>query len=70
MAAQEIRAGLPILPFADAAAFDAWLERQPGDSAGLWLKLARQGSGIITVSRAEAIDAALCHSTLMMMPAG
>jgi uncharacterized protein YdeI (YjbR/CyaY-like superfamily) len=61
MAADEIRAGLPILAFADAAAFHAWLARQPADSPGLWLKLAKQGSGIASLSKAEAIDAALCH---------
>jgi uncharacterized protein YdeI (YjbR/CyaY-like superfamily) len=61
MATDEMRAGLPILGFRDAAAFDAWLDAQPADSPGLWLKLSKQGSGVVSLSRAEAIDAALCH---------
>jgi uncharacterized protein YdeI (YjbR/CyaY-like superfamily) len=57
----EMRSELPIIGFADAAAFDQWLAEQPADSAGLWLKLAKKGSGFASVSKAEAIDAALCH---------
>ena len=57
----EEKAGLPVLAFADADAFERWLESQPEDSPGLWLKLAKAGSGIRTVTKAEAIDAALCH---------
>jgi uncharacterized protein YdeI (YjbR/CyaY-like superfamily) len=57
----ETRAGLPIIGFADSAAFERWLGGQPEGSAGLWLKLAKQGSGVASVSKAEAIDAALCH---------
>jgi uncharacterized protein YdeI (YjbR/CyaY-like superfamily) len=57
----EQRAGLPILAFADAGALEHWLESQPADSKGLWLKLAKAGSGRRSVTKAEAIDAALCH---------
>lgn len=57
----DIRAGLPVMGFVDAAAFEAWLGDQPRTSSGLWLKLAKKGSGIASLSRAEAIDAALCH---------
>ncbi|MEN3748817.1 YdeI/OmpD-associated family protein [Sphingomonas sp. HF-S3] len=57
----EQRAGLPIVGFANAAAFDAWLAAEPRSSKGLWLKLAKKDSGIASLSKAEAIDAALCH---------
>ena len=57
----EVRAGLPIVGFADADAFEAWIEAQSDDAPGLWLKLARKGSRIASLSKAEAIDAALCH---------
>jgi uncharacterized protein YdeI (YjbR/CyaY-like superfamily) len=57
----ETRKGLPILSFADAAALEAWLERQPRDSAGMWLRLAKKGSGVASVAKPEAVDAALCH---------
>ena len=55
------RAGLPIRAFADAAAWEQWLAGQPRDSRGVWLKLAKAGAGVASVSKAEAIDAALCH---------
>lgn len=61
MSATETRAGLPILAFPTTAAFESWLAAQLPDSAGLWLKLAKQGSAIASLSKAEAIDAALCH---------
>lgn len=60
-AVDETRAGLPIRAFASAALFEQWLADQPPDSKGLWLKLARQGAGVASVSKQEAIEAALCH---------
>lgn len=57
----EERAGLPILAFKDLSVFERWLETQPATSPGLWIKLAKRDSGIPSVSRSEAIDAALCH---------
>jgi len=56
-----MRAGLPILAFADAGTFEDWFKRAPADSPGLWLRLAKDGSGHASLSKAEAIDAALCH---------
>jgi uncharacterized protein YdeI (YjbR/CyaY-like superfamily) len=60
----ETRNGLPIMAFADAAALESWLDAQASDSVdehrGIWLKLAKAGSGVASVSRQEAIDAGLC----------
>ncbi|MEO9132298.1 MAG: hypothetical protein ABI240_13950, partial [Sphingomonas sp.] len=56
-----MRTGLPIRAFADAAAWEAWLGAQPRDVRGLWLKLAKVGAGVSSVSKPEAIDGALCH---------
>jgi uncharacterized protein YdeI (YjbR/CyaY-like superfamily) len=61
MTEAEIRAGLPVLSFADSAAMEAWLERHGAASAGFWLRLFRKGSGAASVAKAEAVDAALCH---------
>ena len=57
----EERAGLPIIAFADADALDNWFEREARNSRGLWIKFAKAGSGIASVTKAQAIDAALCH---------
>lgn len=51
---------LPVLPFADASAWEAWLVVHP-DAKGVWLKIAKKDSGIATVTYAEALDVALCH---------
>jgi uncharacterized protein YdeI (YjbR/CyaY-like superfamily) len=52
---------LPIIAFKSQPPWEAWLASQPENSRGLWLKLAKKSSGIASVSRQEAIDAALCH---------
>lgn len=57
----EIRAGLPVMSFPDAAAFEAWLAAEPRASKGAWLRLPRKGTVMTSLSKAEAIDAALCH---------
>ena len=55
------RRDLPVIAFASREAWDAWLSVQPVGAKGLWLKLARKTSGIQSVSRDDAVDAALCH---------
>ena len=55
------RQGLPILPFASKAAWSAWLAANHDTSKGLWLKIAKAGSGNNSVVYAEALDVALCH---------
>lgn len=52
---------LPVIAFSSEQAFDAWLGSQPADCRGLWLKVAKKSSGIASISRAEAVDSALCH---------
>jgi uncharacterized protein YdeI (YjbR/CyaY-like superfamily) len=56
----EVRGGLAIVRFADRAALAAWLERQPGDHPGLWLKIAKKGSPVGSVGQSEAVEAGLC----------
>ena len=55
------RADLPVIPFASRDAWSAWLEEQHATSDGLWLKIARKGSGIDTVTYAQALEVALCY---------
>jgi uncharacterized protein YdeI (YjbR/CyaY-like superfamily) len=50
-----------VIAFASREAWDVWLSAQSADAKGLWLKLARKSSGIQSVARDDAIDAALCH---------
>jgi len=53
--------GLPILPFSSQRAWEKWLDEHHRTSKGLWLKIAKKGSGIDSVDYAEALDVALCH---------
>ncbi|HEX4694264.1 YdeI/OmpD-associated family protein [Sphingomonas sp.] len=55
------KAGLPVLDFANLAAWEKWLGEQPGDARGLWLKLAKAGNDASSLTKAQAIDGALCH---------
>jgi uncharacterized protein YdeI (YjbR/CyaY-like superfamily) len=54
------RGGLPILLFESQEALERWLEEQPGEHGGIWLKLAKKGSGERSVTLAEAVDSGLC----------
>jgi uncharacterized protein YdeI (YjbR/CyaY-like superfamily) len=46
--------------FASAAAFERWLSVHHAREPELWLRLHEKGSGLPTITRAEAIDVALC----------
>ena len=57
----EEKQGLPIRPFPSQQAWEAWLGEHHATSNGLWLKIAKKGTGIDTVTFAEALDSALCY---------
>lgn len=57
----ETRLGLPIRAFDDDAAFDRWLEAEPRTSPGFWMKIGKKGTTPAGISKAAAIDVALCH---------
>jgi uncharacterized protein YdeI (YjbR/CyaY-like superfamily) len=50
---------LPTLPFETSRAFDQWLAKNHASSSGVWLKLAKAGSGIASIRYAEAVEVAL-----------
>jgi uncharacterized protein YdeI (YjbR/CyaY-like superfamily) len=51
--------GLPVLSFGSRRDWGAWLEGNHSVSSGVWLKIAKRGAGIESVSHAEALDDAL-----------
>lgn len=51
---------LPVLFFESQSDLEDWLEENHAGSAGMWLKLAKKGSGVPSVSRADALDSFLC----------
>ena len=51
----------PILVFANKKKWADWLARQHDKSSGVWLKLAKKGSEIPSVTYDEALEVALCY---------
>jgi uncharacterized protein YdeI (YjbR/CyaY-like superfamily) len=47
--------------FKTQAAWTAWLEKNHTAHSGLWLQMAKKGSGVQSVSYPEALESALCY---------
>lgn len=58
-AAEEFQ-GKRVLLFATAADWERWLEGEPADSPGLWVKLAKKGCDTPSIDYATALESALC----------
>jgi uncharacterized protein YdeI (YjbR/CyaY-like superfamily) len=50
----------PIRAFRSQADFESWLERNYESPEGIWIRFARKGSGIKSVTHPEALETALC----------
>jgi uncharacterized protein YdeI (YjbR/CyaY-like superfamily) len=46
--------------FSNADEWDAWLAAHP-DADGVWLQIAKKGSGVVTVAYPEVLDTAIAH---------
>ncbi|MBK9177825.1 MAG: YdeI/OmpD-associated family protein [Flavobacteriales bacterium] len=51
----------PVNDFETARAFDQWLEQHGSTSPGIYIRIAKKDSGILSVTYAEALEVALCH---------
>ena len=49
------------MPFASREDWEAFLEERHATSDGLWLKIAKKGSGIDSVTYDQAVEVALCY---------
>ena len=52
--------GLPILSFASDAEWRAWLERHHVTAAGVWISIAKKGTGVDSVRYPEVLEHAIC----------
>ena len=52
---------LPRKTFATAKSWRTWLAKNHATAPGLWLQFAKKGSGVRSVTYAEAVEAALCY---------
>jgi uncharacterized protein YdeI (YjbR/CyaY-like superfamily) len=50
-----------VIAFRDAAEFQAWLDAHVDPRVGVWLKIAKKGSGIPSLTAEEAVDLGLCY---------
>jgi uncharacterized protein YdeI (YjbR/CyaY-like superfamily) len=50
-----------VIAFRDAAEFEAWLDAYGNQRAGVWLKIAKKGSGVPSLTDDEAVDLGLCY---------
>jgi uncharacterized protein YdeI (YjbR/CyaY-like superfamily) len=51
---------LPQLSFASPEEWETWLEANHATSDGVWIRIAKKGSGIDSVRYPEVLDSALC----------
>jgi uncharacterized protein YdeI (YjbR/CyaY-like superfamily) len=54
-------AELPVILFATPEAWAEWLERHHAEAPGVWMRLAKKGAELTSITYAEALDEALCH---------
>src|SRR5438105_7879720 len=52
--------GLPRIRLASAAQWEDWLEDNHGASDGIWIEIAKKGSGIDSVRYPEVLECAIC----------
>lgn len=52
---------LPEVAFEDQQSWEAWLEEHHADSGGIWLKIAKKGTGIASIDYPAALESALCY---------
>ena len=52
---------LPIMAFESQHRWEDWLDEHHADATGAWLKIAKKGAVIPTISYAEALEGALCY---------
>jgi uncharacterized protein YdeI (YjbR/CyaY-like superfamily) len=51
---------LKVLAFSDSSEFESWLEREHQHLDGLWIAIAKKGTGVPSVTHPQALEIALC----------
>ena len=52
---------LPDMLFEHKKAWETWLDENHASSGGIWLRIAKKASGVLSVSYDEALEVALCY---------
>jgi uncharacterized protein YdeI (YjbR/CyaY-like superfamily) len=53
--------GAAVIAFRNAAEFESWLDEHVDLQVGVWLKIAKKGSGVPSLTDDEAVDLGLCY---------
>ena len=61
MSTKRVAAEAHVIAFRDAAEFEAWLDAPVDLQVGVWLKIAKKGSGVPSLTADEAVDVGLCY---------
>jgi uncharacterized protein YdeI (YjbR/CyaY-like superfamily) len=51
----------PVRTFASQAEWETWLDEHHAASSGIWIKVAKKGSGAESITIPEALEVALCY---------
>ncbi|MEP6760663.1 MAG: YdeI/OmpD-associated family protein [Sporichthyaceae bacterium] len=62
--------GLPVLELADAKEWEDWLAKNHGTVKGVWLRFAKKGVDVDSVTYPEAVEVALCQGWIDGQAAG
>lgn len=57
---KSIRTELPVMQFTTAISMNEWLEKNHSESSGIWLRIYKKNSGVLSVNYDQALDEALC----------
>ncbi|WP_051250492.1 YdeI/OmpD-associated family protein [Paenibacillus harenae] len=52
---------LGFIDFSNPATWESWLERNYNQQEEIWLRIAKKGAGMISITISEALDVALCY---------
>lgn len=57
---KSVKPELPVLHFETVKALNDWMEKNHHESAGIWLRIFKNNSGVLSVNYDQALDEALC----------
>ena len=66
----ETKGDLPVLEFADQAAWERWLEANHAEVAGAWIKFAKKAAPVTTIDHSQALEGALSYGWIDGQAAG
>jgi len=57
---KQVKIDLPVVHFEKAEILNDWLEKNHLESSGIWLRIFKKNSGVLSVNYDQALDEALC----------